>query len=75
MKKLFLLAVLATLTAGVTGCRFWDCMFHGSAVPAQPCYEPVMPCEPCGSPCSSCSSCSGAPVVTMPGPETYVPAR
>jgi hypothetical protein len=87
MKRLLILMLVGIVLLGASGCRFWECLWHG---PPQPCQQPVNcapPCTSLGNPCfDGCASgCPGggpggvAPAVgptvvpSGPGPEPYPP--
>ena len=70
MKKLLILTAVGTLLLGVSGCRFWNCLWRG------PAYQTVTPaCPTVCPPSNPCDPSYGATGAVMPGPETYAPTR
>jgi hypothetical protein len=88
MKRLLILMLVGIVLLGASGCKFWECLWHG---PPQPCQQPVTCAPPCATlgPASCCDGCvsgcpGGCPGTTAPavvpamgpsgpGPEPYPP--
>lgn len=77
MKRLLLVATMATAMSSMLGCGCFDRVFRRGAT-TQECMPTCAPCMPT---CNSCDSCGGgcaggcaAGVPAMTVPETYAPA-
>ncbi|MBN1394853.1 MAG: hypothetical protein JW959_07510 [Pirellulales bacterium] len=73
MKNIMILTAIGTLLIGVSGCRFWNCLWRGPAY--QTCQPTAIACPPACPTTNPCDPCSSAPASYTPGPETYAPAN
>jgi hypothetical protein len=74
MKKLILLTAVGILTVAASGCRNCDWFNRGAPARAVMMPAPAMYGDPCATTAAPCDPCGpSAPMMVVPGPESYVP--